>query len=359
MKKKKKQLILLVVVLCVCILAIVGYYVGRNAKDKNDAQAQAEETIYLGSLSDCVYVDFSGQDGNAYACTYNSDSGLWQLDADPDFQVDASYMDTVMGKVVGLTAYRRLDMVDDLSLYGLDNPTAALTVRDSQGNNLTLSFGDFNNGKYYVLAEGYDNIFTVGSTVFDAVNYGAVDIMVIETIPVMDEAHLKSFVIETQDSAATFEKETEETTDEDGNVADTYTWFRVAPDGTRTLVGDDSEFSNCLYYLSIETFISTEIFKYTPDDFAQYGLDEPTLLLTANYVDENGADSTFTLRAGDYIGLGDDTAAYFTTIDGSNAIYRMSTSFVNNYYTVATGSAPDTGTETDNGGIDIAYQQPD
>jgi hypothetical protein len=63
-------------------------------------------------------------------------------------------MDAISSKIVGLTAYRNLEMTDDLSIYGLDAPSATLTVKDSQGSALTLSFGNFNNGKYYVLAEG-------------------------------------------------------------------------------------------------------------------------------------------------------------------------------------------------------------
>ncbi len=88
----------------------------------------------------------------------------------------------------------------------------------------------------------YDGIYTIGSTVFDAVNYAAVDIMAIEKIPVVDEAHLKSFVIETRDGAAAFEKETQETVTEDGSTSETYTWYRLESDGSRTLMSNENAF---------------------------------------------------------------------------------------------------------------------
>jgi hypothetical protein len=120
-----------------------------------------------------------------------------------------------------------------------------------------------------------------------------------------------------------------------------------------------SDFSNCLYYISVQTFASTEVYKYSKDDYTAYGFDDPFVVLTVNYLDESGADSIF-------------TCAWATTARRAKTPQATSPPLTDPFpstacpppsrkitTTIATGMVPDTGTAANVGSVDIPYQQPD
>lgn len=175
MKKQKKQLIIMVVFLGFLIVAYfaLGAY--------NDAQANKDEdekeTIVVTDLDVDEVVAFSynyEEENNSFT----KSEEVWNYDADAAFDVDESLIEDMISDACSITAQEYFDSYESLDNYGLDTPQQTVSMTFSDGSEVKLLLGDYNDiiGYYYLMVEGDDKLYLVNSTLANAIDVSYADL---------------------------------------------------------------------------------------------------------------------------------------------------------------------------------------
>ena len=202
----------------------------------------------------------------------------------------------------------------DLSTYGLDNPSCTLTVNYSDNTSLVLELGDVQSltGQIYACVQGENDVYILRpyfANIFGGslLRYRSLEMPEIST----DITNTASVVIEQEgQDRITFQPAENPTTFATG------TWQMTEP---RTLWLDSGAVSELVMSVS-----DCGLYEYlgTVDDLADYGLDTPWFSITVTDLD----GSSRTLRLGDLV-EGDDIH-YYCTIDDTNDVFTISTSYL-------------------------------
>ena len=162
-QKKKKQmmtigaLVVALVIICIAYLAVVKY---NDAKEK-----EADTSVNLLQLDSNMAskLEISNASGEL---VFEKKSGLWKLSDDDEFEVKTDVIEPLLDDFADLTATKCvLNNKENLSDYGLDDPTAVGTLTLSDGTSVTVSFGAEVPvaGGYYGMLDGTDGIYTFDS----------------------------------------------------------------------------------------------------------------------------------------------------------------------------------------------------
>lgn len=170
MTKNTKKLLGLVGALAVLGGAYGGIvWINQNNEEKAAEQSKAEkeaDTFYLSQMEEPVSISYTNSYGT-FAFSYDTENETWSYDSDEHFPVTQSYLTSISSDLKSFTAERKLEEVqDDLSVYGLDNPSCTITAKGSDDTEVTIQIGSLNsyNSDYYAKVEGSDDIYTIASS---------------------------------------------------------------------------------------------------------------------------------------------------------------------------------------------------
>ena len=180
---RKKQWIILVIALVAIVAASAGLKGYQKKQDQKAAQQEEDEKVYaLQFASDDVTGISYEYSGEILEFTKTDDT--WSCSTDPTAQIDADKMKTMISSLGSMTADSTVESPEDVSEYGIDQPTQQVTLNFSDGSEKTLTFGMENEivGGIYVQVSGDDNVYLVGSSyVNTTLNKGVDDLKVDDT----------------------------------------------------------------------------------------------------------------------------------------------------------------------------------
>lgn len=180
---RKKQWTILVIALVAIVAASAGLKGYQKKQDQKAAQQEEDEKVYaLQFASDDVTGISYEYSGETLEFTKTDDT--WSYSTDPTAQIDADKMKTMLSSLGSMTADSTVESPEDVSEYGIDQPTQQVTLNFSDGSEKTLTFGMENEivGGIYVQVSGDDNVYLVGSSyVNTTLNKGVDDLKVDDT----------------------------------------------------------------------------------------------------------------------------------------------------------------------------------
>ncbi len=180
---RKKQWTILVIALVAIVAASAGLKGYQKKQDQKAAQQEEDEKVYaLQFASDDVTGISYEYSGETLEFTKTDDT--WSCSTDPTAQIDADKMKTMLSSLGSMTADSTVESPEDVSEYGIDQPTQQVTLNFSDGSEKTLTFGMENEivGGIYVQVSGDDNVYLVGSSyVNTTLNKGVDDLKVDDT----------------------------------------------------------------------------------------------------------------------------------------------------------------------------------
>lgn len=308
MKRKSLTLLILAAVL---VAAAIGYALLSRWTAEQEALEEAGTALPVMEVSadDIQSMTFQAADGTEITLARTDDG--WGYTGDSLFPLDQSYPESMLEAVTGLTASQQFE-AEDVSDYGLDEPSQEITLTLSDGEEMVLTIGDENSlsSSYYLRVDGGTTVSMVDSTLPDAFAYTLMDMVQMEEIPTMDPVEtmsltneLDSFTIRyTDDPASEY-------------YTDSYSWF--AEDGKPV---ENSLASTLKYYLLGLSW--TDCIEYNAADLSLYGLDAPSAVFTIVYQDDDGESQSTTLLVGSETSDG----SYYAMLDGSTMVYTIQSS---------------------------------
>lgn len=181
MKKKNPLVILL------CVLAGLGLLYGslatikaNNERAKADAEAERLAVLSFEGAGEIRYNYGAGD------LTFKrTDEGGWVCGEHASWPIDQNALDTLAYDLGALKAVRVLDEHGGAAEYGLDEPEYTIHITDAQGGSHTLmmSAAEDVNGNRYAAVEGDERVFTISSSLADALAKDLLDYIDYEQLP--------------------------------------------------------------------------------------------------------------------------------------------------------------------------------
>ena len=150
----------------------------KNKEEEKSAEQEAA-TIYISKVDTDQITAFSYEiDQVTYSFTKNGDT--WTYDDDPSLDIDEDKINTMLETFSSLTATDEITY-DDLSDFGLDNPTDLVTYTTDDGST-SIYVGNKNDmlGSYYVMTGEDSKVYLTTTSLADLFSKTIEDLTVTE-----------------------------------------------------------------------------------------------------------------------------------------------------------------------------------
>ncbi len=316
LKRLKRKRAYTVVALCAVLCVLVGSYwfiternkriAAEKARKEEELAAAANQKTEITSflLKDVSSVEFANEEASYhFVWTERDELGSWVRQGEEDFPTNEEKLQTIINNFCGLsgTSKRALAEVNPAD-YGLDDTklTMKLTLTDGSEHSFLLGDAAPYDAGYYLLYENTGDVFVVSSNIYTQLTTKEIKLVQAEMFPSAEPESMSELRIEVRDG-------------------ETISYVpETAEDGSKTYPP--------IFYDSVR-FVASTIQEYNCTDFAKYGLDDPYVTVTIDYLGyvftEGGMltrePSTMVLE------IGDKTVSdnYYVRVNGSDFVYIM------------------------------------
>ena len=313
MKKKSKwnRMIYLAVIFALLLLLYL-FLKNRNEKAE-DAESSGMDVIQMDTSS---IVNFSFKIGDNFA-EFSKDGDEWKNQEDSEFPVDQEAVETLLNDLLSFTAERKLEDVDGLSEYGLEEPSNTIRLTDESGTETEILVGSRNQstGDYYVsLAEAPNTVYVTASDLSSILPGSVMELAESEAYPSVSSSDIVEIQVKKAQGSYTLAYEEEEAN-----------WSVTGEDG----ISYSAEYQQVSSLAStLSGMVYSGLMDYNAEDLSVYGLDQPAAEIYIRYKEEieeeeekpETVEKNFTL----YVGNQDENGNYYVRMEGSGQVHRVS-----------------------------------
>lgn len=270
--KKKKKLIGLLSALVVLILLTAAYFCLKNYNKEQEAESETEDTsVAVTSIEETDITGFT-YTLDKEKLEFKKEDNNWHYTQDENFPVDQDKMKTLLDNFKDIKAVRDLGQLENLEDYGLKEPQNTVTVTSNNGVETVFYIGNENEttGDYYMYMNNPEHIYTVSSTFANAFNGKLYDLVVDSSFPSITSNSIIKAVIDQQDNQLTLESSRD----------DSATWS-VTDSKNQKKEADGTKSNQLLSNVTSLNF--TDYIDYNCKDLEQYGLKDPSAVITLDY----------------------------------------------------------------------------
>ena len=332
--KKKRGLLAVVGILLLAVLIGIYFLVkGLNQEETDTEQETTEPTgeeILAMSSEDIKSLRFQ-LDGREVV--WNRKEDQWKLEGEEEFPVDTEKIEPLLSAVSSITADRKLENVENLKDYGLDEPVNCIFITKEDGSEETIYVGNKNpsTGDTYVyLNDEVSTVYTVSKDLAAIFSGDIYAFAVSEEYPVITAGNITCIEVKKEKDSYTLEADgasdtSWSVTDENGD--------RKAADGTKA-----GTLQSAAAGLSYDGYYDNDC-----QDWSAYGLDNPSMTLIIHYTemeeteDDKETDETEEEESKEepkqveksitvYVGNASEDGNYYVRLGDSQEVHGMSQS---------------------------------
>lgn len=320
-------------VLALAYVGVVTLFPQEEVVEEEEEGGQYDYLVQYDS-SDIAALAFEFADGYSYEVTLSrsiADTGYTQTTYTVTGKTEYEYNSTAFSSLLSAastitSATTAVEAPEDLSVYGLDEPSVRVTYTDLEGNQTVLILGDqapVGTG-YYGMLEGGDKVYVVGSYNAEYLLYKDMYYRNLSITSYTDAvSEVDSVRIVRPDGELLVRRQTEEEREEKGIFATEFQIKEPVDTACNAVYLEQ-------YILSYLTELNAlSVVEDRPEDLAKYGLseeDDPVLVEILN------ADET-SKRI--YLGNTTEDGAVYARISGITSVYTFdsaSFAFINTTY---------------------------
>ena len=294
MKRAKKLYILLGVLVAVCAITFgVSRYQTRQEEIKNSGEVILEvPTDSVESLS----WDVGNRSFSFHKETTEGDTdseSIWIYDEDDVFPVDKTKINNLLSCFESLTAAFVIENPEDLGQYGLTDPSCTINFSDGE-TSYTVLLGDYSpmdSQRYVSIGDG--NVYLVSEDPMEEFDVELSKMLDDDDIPYLEEEGTTTSI--RFSGEINYEIAYEADSDNTYRADDVY----FTEQNGRQVPLDSTRVSDYLHEVSFVFPDEYVTYKATDEDLAACGLDNPQLVIEADYntedEDGNTVSNSFTM----------------------------------------------------------------
>ncbi len=271
-------------------LALAWVLVSRQTEEPLPAEETAAPIVLVeegaAALSSLRYTAGEGEER-----AFLSRGGTWYAEKDEKMPLEQTSVAEIAATLGSVTAARFV-VADGAGSaeYGLDSPSATVTLGYEDGSTLSYYLGAKNvhTGEYYFNREGEKAVYTVSSALIGACGNAPEDLIREDKIESIPQEKVTAVASETPLGAITLtpSARTETSTDEDGKETEkTVTVYLLKNEAGAEEELDEETGSAILAGLLSPTVVSRVDYYLEEEELAAYGLDAP-VKITVSYTEE-------------------------------------------------------------------------
>lgn len=177
---KKKQIIWLAVVLAVLGVVYGALFLSNKREAQKEQEEEASQVIQVTEMEDIRA--FSYEAPEQEQLHFEKKDGGWVCTDDEEMELEQSYPDGVAESFGQLTASRKLEEIDALKDYGLEEPAYTVTLQPEDGEEVQLLIGNSTGEEYYLQVKGEEDVvYTISSTAVSTLDHSLADMEKVET----------------------------------------------------------------------------------------------------------------------------------------------------------------------------------
>lgn len=294
MKRAKKLYILLGVLVAVCAITFgVSRYQTRQEEIKNSGEVILEvPTDSVESLS----WDVGDRSFSFHKETTEGDTdseSIWIYDEDDVFPVDKTKINNLLSCFESLTAAFVIENPEDLGQYGLTDPSCTINFSDGE-TSYTVLLGDYSpmdSQRYVSIGDG--NVYLVSEDPMEEFDVELSKMLDDDDIPYLEEEGTTTSIRFSGEInyEITYEADSDNTYRTDDVYFTEQNGRQVPLDSTRV-----SDYLHEVSFVFPDEYVT---YKATDEDLAACGLDNPQLVIEADYntedEDGNTVSNSFTM----------------------------------------------------------------
>lgn len=293
-------------ILLILSLMLVLALIGCGGEKADDAPAEADNNMLANSaqapVTDASYLEY---DNGQITCRFRKEEETWKWVDNEKFPLDAAYIEEILAALEGLNStLTAAEPSVDPADCGLDEPDRYMTVTVGE-ETTTLRFGDQKaSGEWYMSVDGSSDVYLAADDFVRLMDRRIYDMAVLPTLPELTDDNLTVITVRSSEN----NKYARLTKTDEGWISEN----RLAPEKAEAMETALAEFS----------FDSCFNFDPSPDAAPLCGLDVPSAVITAAYINTVGTETTMTLSLGTlrqdgfyYVTLNDDTTVYLVSQD--------------------------------------------
>lgn len=287
-------------------LALVLLLAGCGGEKADSAMEDTDNTMLANSaqapVTDASYLEY---DNSQVTCRFRKEEETWKWVDNEEFPLDAAYIEEILAALEGLNStLTAAEPTVDPADCGLDEPDRYMTVTVGE-ETTTLRFGDQKaSGEWYMSVDGSSDVYLAADDFVRLMDRRIYDMAVLPTLPELTDDNLTTITVRSSEN----NKYARLTKTDEGWISEN----RLAPEKAEAVETALAEFS----------FDSCFNFDPSPDAAPLCGLDVPSAVITAAYINTVGTETTMTLSLGTlrqdgfyYVTLNDDTTVYLVSQD--------------------------------------------
>ena len=273
MKRKTVTLVSSVVLLAILCGAYYGIQKYSAQQEKKEQEENESETVVLLSedSSDITKLKFIIEKTEV---VFEKENDTWSKEDESEFPVDQDILSDAASSISSVTSDIVIEDVEDLSQYGLDDPSNTITITTEDGQESVLKIGSENEtvNQYYVeMEEEKNKIYLVDSTVIDPFMKTLYEYAKAETFPDITSDSIDKIEVTENESYYQVEKD-----------SDTGFWY--VSDGGESEKADSAK-ANSLTS-AVSTLEYSSFVDYHCTNYADYGLENPYGTIVVDYQEE-------------------------------------------------------------------------
>ena len=283
MKNKSVRLILSLAALGMLLGGYLGLKVSVSKQEESDEEnLEEKKTNVFDVETDAIEaLKFTIDDKEV---TFDKKDGTWIKKDETDFPVDQDTLESAASSISSVSADRVLEDVEDLSEYGLDDPSNTITVITNDDNDdesetvFRVGIENDSTSQYYLCKDGDEKtVYVVANSVISPFMDSLYDYAAMDTFPYIDSSTISKVDVEQEDKSYEAVKDN-----------DTGLW-EIGNDEYDPEKADSSLMSSLTYGVSslqYDAFVD-----YNCTDKSEYGLDDPYAVITVDYQEEEAEET--------------------------------------------------------------------
>ncbi len=329
MNSKKKTIIISLAVLIVLIIFLVVLRLTEN-KDPDDTTSDVSSASSSYSLIEKNEMLFQSAkitnqtDTFTIEAVYEEDENGTAYYSIPElakYSQRSSRLSSIVGHCCSIYGMKKAaSNPGDLSEYGLDNPSATVTVSFADGDTKTISVGDavYNNSAYYAMVEGDACVYTITTTIaeyFQRSSLYYLETTVTPSFESDDTPNIRKLTVTRTDLSYPLVIEPFVNPNATEETKKLHSAFKLTSPVEIELNSDyDSKLIYNLFGLE-----GDEVAGVLVSDLSPFGLDNPFCTIELKY-----DSSVLTLLVGNETAEG--SGKYYIMVDGEDIVYTVSAS---------------------------------
>lgn len=268
MSKGKKHLLTIVISFLVLGGLIAAYmWIPQSEKEAEEEKAKSFEVVAIDTEQ---ITELNATCEGKEDLSLKKEKDEWKLTDIPEATLNAEEVEKVLKAFTKVEANKELEKGDNLSEYGLDQPTMKIEVKTSKGDDFLFELGakvPVSGGNYGLLGES-KKIYAFTSDLYQAFDIKKTSLIQMEEIADFGTDYLTSIQVKTE-GKKTFEAKVVSEKEQ----VDAYTDWNITAPLKKPLAGSNTDSWKTMQgFFSSISFESME--EYQCKDFSKYGLDK-------------------------------------------------------------------------------------